>query len=463
MGNNMQKTSKITLIICVLICFTLTGPSFVSSVNAASMDSWTYGGPANDYTYGFVAATDGGYLMVGSTCSYGAGSSDIWLVKVDAHGTMLWNKTFGGPYTDYGCNIIATSDGNYALVGYTCYDNSTGGEECPDVWLIKVDANGNALWNQTYGKLADADYAMVIVATSDGGYALAGAIYQNVTSPGDALLIKVDANGAEQWNQTYGGANEDIFWGITQTSDGGYTLTGQTIIEDSVDAWVIKLDANGTEQWSKTFGGSESDIGWWIIKNSDESYTLSGCTASFGAGHNDFWLIKIDSSGNMLWNQTYGGPEDDIAYVLTATPDGGYAIVGSTISFGTAGSSDFWLVKTDSNGVIQWNQTCGGVDFDQGQWLSVTQDGVYAVAGVTASYGAGGTDGWLVISNAFESPESTPTPSTVAPTVTVTPTETPTPTTELMQDFTQLQTIIIGVIALIVVVTVVCVVFKKRK
>ncbi len=137
------KTDTVSLIICILIYSTLTGLSTIQAASAASMDSWTYGGPSNDYTYGFVATTDGGHMMVGSTCSYGAGYSDFWLVKVDAHGGMVWNKTYGGPYNDLGCTIRATQDGGYVMVGYTCASNATGMDENADGWLIKVDADGH--------------------------------------------------------------------------------------------------------------------------------------------------------------------------------------------------------------------------------------------------------------------------------------------------------------------------------
>jgi hypothetical protein len=463
----MHKTIKTSLIICLLTCFILTGLT-TSAANAASMNSWTYGGSGSDYTYGLVATPDGGHMMVGSTCSYGAGGSDIWLVKVDAHGTMLWNKTFGGPFTDYGCNIIATLDGNYALVGYTCDNNATGDLESPDAWLIKVNSDGNMLWNQTYGTATDSDYATTLAATADGGYVLAGALYPNVTGTEEAWFFKVDAQGTLQWSKTFPVEGGNCFWCVTVASDGGYVLTGQTFASGNEDLWIVKLDVNGNQLWSKTYGGSSTDLGWWIINSPNGGYAVSGCTSSFGAGKTDFWLLKIDQNGALLWNQTYGGSDDDLGYVLAATPDGGYAMVGSTMSYGTAGSSDFWLIKTDSNGVMQWNQTMGGPDFDQGQCLLVTSDDIYSIAGITASYGAGATDGWLVISNAFDTATPTPTASptsipTVVPTETAsaTPTATasPLPTTQQAS----MQTILVAVVVVIAAAVSLVVVFKKRK
>jgi hypothetical protein len=415
------------------------------ATNATSMDSWAYGGPANDYTYGFVPTNDGGYMMVGSTCSYGAGASDVWLIKVDAHGNMVWNKTFGGPFTDYGCNVVTASDGGYVLVGYTCFDNASGIYEAPDALLIKVDADGNMLWNQTYGKAQDADYALTVAVTTDGGYVLAGAKYPNVTGTEEGWVVKVDVNGNLQWEKTFPKeSGNSFFWSVVTASDGGYALAGQTPVEGNDDAWIVKIDANGNEQWSKTYGGQNSDLGWWIIRSPDGGYAVSGSTASYGAGKTDFWLLKLDENCDKQWSQTYGGPDEDIGYVITATPDGGYAIVGSTLSYGTAGSADFWLIKTDKNGKLLWNQTCGGPDYDQGQCLSVTTDGTYAIAGVTASYGAGASDGWLIISNAFD---------TAAPSASDLP----------VTQQASMQTIVITVAVVIALIAALLVVFKKRR
>jgi hypothetical protein len=353
-----------------------------------------------DYLYGAVETADGGHMLIGSTCSYGAGYSDFWLVKVDAHGNMIWNKTYGGPYTDVGCSMLATSDGNYLLFGYTAISNATGMEECTDGWIIKVDADGNRLWDKTYGLPADADYPLGGRPTADGGYVVAGATYPNTATTEVAWLFKIDAEGNEQWSKTYGNTGTDCFWGMVGASDGGYTLTGQTVVDGSDEVWLLKVDENGNMLWSKTYGGSGSELGFCIINAPDGGYMVSGTTSSFGAGKNDMWFLKFDANGRMQWNQTYGGAEDDYGYVSTQTPDGGYAVVGSTMSFG-AGSGDFWLIKTDANGVMRWNQTLGGAGFDEGQFVYVNRSGVYTIVGITASFGAGDCDGWLIETNAF--------------------------------------------------------------
>ena len=389
----MLKSKLTQSIICALILVSVAA-LLIQTTDASAMNAWTYGGPNNDYTYGIVATPDGGHMLVGSTLTNADGYSDIWLIKVDAHGNTLWNKTYGGPYTDMGCNIIATADGNYLIVGYTAVTNATADYECTDSLLIKVDSSGNMLWSKTYGAAMDAEYTTVIAATSDGGYALAGGVYPGVTGDCEGIIIKVDADGNQQWTKSYNESASNCFWGIVANADGSLTLTG-TVGDDLL---ILKVDRYGAA-CSMFYGGAGDDKGWWILGTSDAGYIVSGTTASYGAGGSDAWLLKFDSNLVLQWNQTYGGAADDTAFVLAKTADGGYAIVGSTCSYG-AGDSDFWLIKTDCNGVMQWNQTYGGSGYDVGQCLTVNARGVFAVAGVTTSFGTGGSDGWLIITEA---------------------------------------------------------------
>ena len=392
----MPKSKLTSMIICALVLVSVAA-LLIQTSDASVMNAWTYGGPNSDYTYGIVATPDGGHLLVGATATKADGYSNVWLIKVDAHGNAVWNRTYGRPYTDMGCNIIATSDGNYLIVGYTAITNATGDYECTDSLLIKVDSNGNELWSKTYGEPMAAEYTTVIAATVDGGYALAGGFYPNVTGTCEGIIIKVDANGNQQWVKTYNDRETECFWGLVANSDGSLTLTGTS----NDDLLILKVDQNGYSIWSKFYVAAGNDQGWWILGTQD-GYVVSGTTTAYGAGGSDAWLIKIDVNGVLQWNQTYGGAADDTAFVLTQTLDGGYAIVGSSCSYG-AGDSDFWLIKTNANGVMQWNQTYGGSGYDIGQCLNVNDKGVYAVAGVTASFGAGGSDGWLIIT---ESPQT---------------------------------------------------------
>ncbi|UCG37343.1 MAG: hypothetical protein JSV64_03465 [Candidatus Bathyarchaeota archaeon] len=308
-----------------------------------------------------------------------------------------WSKTYGGASPDKARSMIKTSDGGYALAG----DTQSFGAGGNDFWLVKTDASGNMEWNQTYGGNRP-DIAFSVVETSDGGYALAGRTRSFGAVMADYLLVKANGSGTQEWRRRYGGAGIDAARSVVETSDGGYTLAGFT---DSFgagdrDIWLVKTDASGNHQWNKTYGGSLADGAFSIVKTDDGGYALAGYTYSFGAGEEDVWLVKTDASGNHQWNKTYGGAGLDGAWSVVETSDGGYALAGYTESFGV-GDRDFWLVKTDASGNHQWNKTYGGMETDPAHSLVETNvveagDGGYPLAGFTTSFGEGGQDGWLI-------------------------------------------------------------------
>jgi predicted secreted protein with PEFG-CTERM motif len=264
----------------------------------SSATRWTkvYGGAKRDEAYSVINTNDGGYALAGFTASYGAGGYDFWLVKTNANGNYLWSRTFGGTGDEEVHSVVQTSDGGYALAGYTKSFGAGGS----DFWLVRTDANGYALWKKTYGGTKD-DVALSVVQTGDGGYALAG------------------------YTESFGAGGDDF--------------------------WLVKTNANGNALWNKTYGGGGADGAFSVVQTGDGGYALAGYTESFGAGGDDFGLVKTDAMGSELWTRTYGGAYTDIACSVVQTGDGGYALAGYTESFG-AGSADFWLVKTDENGVI---------------------------------------------------------------------------------------------------------------
>ncbi|MFX1250524.1 MAG: hypothetical protein ACFFCZ_02830, partial [Promethearchaeota archaeon] len=443
-----------TLVLLLLVIVLMLHPA-VFTLTQASIWSQTYGGGYPDAAFALIQTSDGGYALAGTTWSYGAGSDDYWLTKTDSNGRSQWNQTYGGVEPDGAYALIQTSDGGYALAGWT----ESYGAGSVDCWLVKTDSNGRSQWSQTYGG-GYPDVAFALVQTSDGGYALAGTTESYGAGSADYWLMKTDSNGRSQWNQTYGGVEYDGIYALIQTSDGGYALAGTTESygAGSADCWLVKTDSNGRSQWSQTYGGGYPDAAFALIQTSDGGYALAGWTESYGAGSVDCWLVKTDSNGRSQWNQTYGGVEYDGAYALIQTSDGGYALAGSTASYGVSpdyllvktdrnGISqwsqtygrrhpdaanaliqtsdggyalagwissygarfDCWLVKTDKNGINQWNQTYGGENYDDAQALIQTSDGGYALAGTTESYGAGSADYWLVKTAGLDFPNASTT------------------------------------------------------
>ncbi|MFX1253589.1 MAG: hypothetical protein ACFFCZ_18405 [Promethearchaeota archaeon] len=372
--------AQILLLVVVLM---LHPPVF--TLNQASTWSQTYGGREDDRAWALIQTTDGGYALAGTTTSYGAGGIDWWLVKTDNNGITQWNQTYGGREDDEAFALIQTTDGGYALAGTTT-SYGTGGV---DSWLVKTDSNGITQWNQTYG--GENDVIWALIQTTDEGYALAGTAYSDGANQYDFWLVKTDSNGITQWSQTYRKNGSDWTQAFIQTTDEGYALAGDTM---SGDFWLVKTDSNGITQWNRTYGGEEYDLVWALIQTTDEGYALAGMTTSYGAGRSDFWLVKTDRNGIAQWNRTYGGEWLDYAQALIQTTDGGYALAGTT-SY-NEWNSDFWLVKTDNNGIAQWNRTYGGEEYEHAFALIQTTDGGYALAGETTSYGVGMSDFWLV-------------------------------------------------------------------
>ncbi len=306
----------------------------------------TYGGTGEDAAFSVQQTSDGGYIVAGYTGSFGAGLDDIILIKTDANGNVQWAKTYGGIYSDYAYSVQQTSDGGYIVAGYT-YSFGAGG---PDIFLIKTDANGNIIWAKTYG--GTGEYARSVQQTSDGGYIVAG----NTSSFGagyyDIFLIKTDANGNVQWAKTYGGIYPDSATSVQQTSDGGYIVAGFTYsFGAGGDIFLIKTDANGNIIWAKTYGGTNQDFARSVQQTSDGGYIVAGGTYSFGAGGADVFLIKTDANGNIIWAKTYGGTDDDYVHSVQQTSDSGYIVAGYTYPF-AVGYTDVFLIKTDANGNI---------------------------------------------------------------------------------------------------------------
>jgi hypothetical protein len=354
--------------------------------------SKTYGGIDDDAAFAVAQTKDGGYAIAGARDLGYAGSFDFWLLKTDAYGNEQWNRTFGGGLAEHAYSVVQASDGGYALAGIT-YSFGAGTR---DIWLVKTDAYGNMEWNETYGG-SWYDTARSMIQTNDSGYAIVGSHGTFNGDYSDFYLVKTDANGNMLWNRTFGGKNTDWGRSVVQTSDGGYAIAGYTdsFGEGGHDFWLVKADALGNAQWNKTYGEAWFDEAHSVVQMSDGGYMLAGCTQSSDATSYNLCLVKTDSFGNMQWNNTYGETGNDTEVSIVQTDDGGFAMLGDTM-FHSTGDFDFLLVKIDSLGNAQWTRTYGGSETESAWALVQTGDGGYALAGYTYSFGAGRSDAWLV-------------------------------------------------------------------
>ncbi len=381
----------------------------------------TYVGVGWNWAPFIQQTSDGGYIVACGTDSLGVGFSDAFLVKTDANGNIIWAKTYGGTGYDWASSVQQTSDGGYIVAGGTRSFGAGGS----DIFLIKTDANGNVSWAKTYGG-TDWDVAYSVQQTSDGGYIVAGVTWSFGAGGSDIFLIKTDADGNIIWAKTYGGISDDYAYSVQQTSDGGYIVAGATWSFGAgyFDAFLIKTDANGNVSWAKTYGGTDWDVAYSVQQTSDGGYIVAGWTGSFSAGISDAFLIKTDANGNVSWAKTYGGTNSDYASSVQQTSDGGYIVAGWTESFGAGG--DIFLFKTDANGNVQWAKIYGGTFWDIDYIASSVQqtsDGGYIVAGGILFFGEG-IDILLIKTDANGDIGSCPAGDIIPPVTTPSPTVT---------------------------------------
>jgi hypothetical protein len=338
----MSKTVALLLVLVFLTAsFVFNGELAWASTK---MQDQTFGGPHDDVLSAMVHTSDGGYALLGIT-NYNSSYKECLLVKTDSSGDMEWNKTIELLNQDYLGNLIQTSDGGYALAGHKDFaiygEHYSMGGKGHDFWLVKTDAHGTIEWNRTYGGSAH-DSASTLVETSDGGYALAGTAWFGI---GNCWLVKTDEYGIMEWNMTYG-EDEHADWvnSLIETSNGGFALAGRSTTGyfSTVYSWFIKTDVYGNTEWMQKYTGGKFGS---LIETSDGGFALAG-DKLVGNGNYDFWLIKTDASGIMEWNQTYGGEAYDGASSLVEASSGGFALAGVTYSFG-AGGTDFWLIRTE--------------------------------------------------------------------------------------------------------------------
>jgi hypothetical protein len=323
-----------------------------TGANGDTLWTRTYGGIGDEESYGMQQTADGGYIFTGIDSSSGLGSYNVYLVKTNANGDTLWTKSYGGNNQDFAQAIQQTTDGGYIIAGYS-NSFSAGGDD--DVYLLKTDANGNLSWSKTYGGFYG-DAAFAVKQTTDGGYILAGCTSSFGLSPygnvNDFYVLKTNATGTLTWSKTYGQYGDDWAFGVIQTKDGNYAITGHTNVDSTVaysDLYLIKIDVNGDTLFTESVGGTNYEAGLAITESNDSGLVIGGSTYSFGNGSSDVYLLKTNAKGKFLFNSTFGVPGNDFAYSISQTTDKGYLLTGYTSNV-IVNNSSFSLTKTDSLG-----------------------------------------------------------------------------------------------------------------
>jgi hypothetical protein len=329
--------------------------------------------------------------------------------------TIQWQKCLGGTVTDEANSIQQTSDGRFIVAGYTFSNDGdvSGNHGNSDYWVVKLNSSGDILWQRCLGGTDD-DYAYSIQQTSDGGFIVAGQTYSNDGDVSgnhgydDAWVVKLNSSGDIEWQKCLGGTDDDYAYSIQQTSDGGFIVTGYTESNDGDvsgnhsnwgwdDAWVVKLNSSGDIEWQKCLGGTNDDRAYSIQQTSNGGFIVAGYTysndgdVSGNHGYWDTWVVKLNSSGDIEWQKCLGGTSDDYANSIQQTSDGGFIVAGRTnsndgdVSANHGGYSDAWIVKLNSSGDIEWQKCLGGTSDDYANSIQQTSDSGFIVAGYTSS------------------------------------------------------------------------------
>jgi len=307
--------------------------------------------------------------------------------------TNTWRRIYGWSGSETINHIEKTKDGNYILGGMT---NSKGfGQD--DFYLLKIDNFGNILWDFVYGGEND-DTLNCIKETSDNGFICIGESYSfGIANNKDLYIFKLNSKNEILWAKNLGGKDVDGGRWVEETSDSGYIAVGWTrsFGSGASDFYIIKLDSSGNLTWTKTWGGSAFDEAYSVIETEDKGYLVVGYTISFGKGAKDVAIVKLDDKGNICWYKTYGGSKDDVGVSIKKLEDGNYIVVGYTSSFGN-GNTDVYVIKIDNNGELIWEKIFGGEQDDIANDSIITSDGNLLIVGWTKSFSAKDRDIYIL-------------------------------------------------------------------
>ncbi|GEM_PF-4759393 len=380
------------LIFWILIMFFVSSFSTLALAWEPGDTLWTnhYGGDQEDQARAVQQTYDGGYILTGFTESYSYGLEDVWLVKMDEDGNEVWAKHMGGYDFDEGNDVKQTSDG-YIVVGYTQSFTS----ENADVYVVKTDAAGSVSWWRTFGG-DDDDVAKSVCVADNGDFVIAGYTKSFGAGLSDFWVIRLNTYGDTIWTKTFGGAATDQAFSIKETSDNGFIVAGftESFGNGSADIWLIKINGNGDAEWSSFAGTEETEVGYSVVQAPDGGYAVAGKQIPLGSSFANCYLAKFNGDGELLWTRNYGSDLNDEARSLVLS-DEGYTFAGFTDNE-TEGYSDFYLMGVDWNGDSLWARNYGGSNPDLAYSLDRTSDGAYILAGYSQSFTNGLSDFYVV-------------------------------------------------------------------
>jgi hypothetical protein len=423
---NTKAINTLFLLLFYFASFCQDVPEFINDFN--------YGGSGDDIPSDIISTSDGGFIMCGHSYSSSNdveanyGLNDGWVVKLSIDGQIEWQKNYGGSNMEFLRSILETSTGGFVFVGYSRSDDFdlTSNNGSFDMWLVKINETGDILWERTFGG-SGTEFGVSVLETSDLGFITAGITTSSngdVTSNNgeqDIWITRHNQFGELIWQKTYGGALNEVIGELIQIEDGNFAIAGSTRSNDGdvtslnggSDAWIFSIDADGQLLWEKTLGGSLDEIAYGISATEENGLIAVGYAQSsdgdiaLNQGEDDFWVVRLNSVGDLLWESSFGGSSSELALKILDAFGDGFLISGFTSSIdgdlsSSFGGLDAWIIRIDENGQLIWERSFGGSEDDTFMEIVQLEDGSFRVLGqsdsddgdVSGNYGSG--DFWLV-------------------------------------------------------------------
>lgn len=349
---------------------------------------FTYGGRGFESAADIISVSSGGFLLSGRTVS-GRGNTSMHLLRLNNQGQLLWEQKIGSDASDEAAKAIETEDGGFIIVGNS--DSYGGGEGIKDMWAVKVDAEGNELWNKTYGTEESIDEARSIVPAHGGGFVIIGHSLTLEKETSDVMAVKINDNGEEEWQKTFGGEKSEEGTDIVKVEN-GYTIVGNTESKGKGkwDVWLLHIDKEGTQIWDNTFGGGDNEMANSLVQTTDGGYAIGGYTYSFAVASLDAWIVKADSLGKEEWAKAFGGPSTDEFYKIIQTKDNNLLAVGYTKVYVEDGDGNnvskdgfnIFMVKINEEGDEMWQKSLGGAAEQRAFGVVETDSEDLVIAGI---------------------------------------------------------------------------------
>ena len=361
-----------------------------------------YGKQGFNYSRSVSQTLDGGYIITGSMSSQIVGASEVYLLKTDSLGTIQWENNYGGPEIDWANNVLQLKDSGYILIG----SSNSFNDGNYDIYLIRTDSKGGIVWSHTYGG-EDWDFGNSIVQTPDGGFMIVGETYSFGNGGNDIYLIKIDSKGDTIYTKTFGGVGNETGSEIVKTKDRNFLIVGTTSSYGAgkEDGYLLKVDSLGNTLWSKTIGGTDDEEFYSVKECPDKGFILAGASKTNAVGKFDFYIQKTDSLGNLAWNDFYGGPDDDIWYSIINKSGGGYMVTGYSVSSIGQGGEEVFIKEISDSGLFRNSTTFGGPHDERGRAVFQTRDRGFIITGETNSFGPNLSNVYLIkVDSLFNAP-----------------------------------------------------------